>query len=120
MIRTLSAALTFTCCVCAFGLPASAQMGLDGLHDQRREGGRWCMSDHFHYGTGTGSTRALAERDAIGSWAGFTAWEYGDSWGSWRLAASRSMKCEMGTTGWNCSNEARPCRPLSRSARRRK
>ena len=91
--------------------PASAQ-GLEFLHDQRVEGGRVCMSDHFHHGSSGGQpTRAAAERDAISSWAGFTAWEYGNQWGSWRIAASKRMSCSQLTGSWGCQVEARPCRP---------
>ena len=91
---------------------ASAQ-GLDGLHDQRAEGGRWCMSDHFHYGSSSGqSTRAAAEREAASSWGGFTAWEYGNEWGSLRIAASRKMSCSQFGGSWGCEIEARPCRPM--------
>ena len=93
-------------------LPAAAQ-GLDGLHDQRAEGGRWCMSDHSHAGSGSGSTRQAAERDAISNYAGFTAWEYGNNWGSYALAAGKSMSCSQGGGSWSCSLEARPCRPMS-------
>lgn len=90
---------------------ASAQ-GLEFLHDQRVEGGRVCMSDHFHNGSSSGhSTRQAAEREAISSWAGFTAWEYGNQWGSWRIAASKKVNCSQLTGAWGCEVEARPCRP---------
>ena len=35
------------------------------------------MLDHYHDGSGTGSSRQQAERSAIVSWSEFTAWEYG-------------------------------------------
>lgn len=97
--------------------PVSAQ-GLDFLHDQRVEGGRVCMTDHFHHGTSGGQpTRATAEREAIASWAGFTAWEYGNQWGSWRIAASKRVSCSQLTGTWGCQVEARPCRPQMGSSR---
>ena len=92
--------------------PAMAQ-GLDGLHDQRAEGGRWCMSNHPHAGAGSGPTRQAAERDAAANYSSFTAWEYGNSWGSWSLAAGKAANCVQSGTSWSCNIEARPCRPIS-------
>ena len=90
---------------------ASAQ-GLEFLHEQRAEGGRICFTDHFHYGSSSGeASRAAAERSAISSWAGFTALEYGNNWGSWRIAANRKMACSQSGAGWGCEAEARPCKP---------
>lgn len=90
---------------------ASAQ-GLEFLHEQRAEGGRICFTDHFHYGSSSGeASRAAAERSAIASWAGFTALEYGNNWGSWRIAASKKMSCSQSGAGWGCNAEARPCKP---------
>ena len=90
--------------------PVAAQ-GLEFLHAHRAEGGRVCMVDHFHYGSSSGQpTRAAAERAAIADWVGFTAFEYGGRWGSWRLAASKGMSCSQ-SGGWGCNAQARPCRP---------
>ncbi|MFM1815709.1 MAG: hypothetical protein RLZ98_2404 [Pseudomonadota bacterium] len=92
---------------------------LVALHDLRVERGRLCMSDHFHVGSSQGQTsKKIAEREAIASWAGFTAWEYGDHWGNIRLAGSRSMKCAQSGTGWACEVQARPCRAISRKSKR--
>lgn len=86
-------------------------MGLDGLHEQRREGGRVCMIDHFHSGSSTGmKTRKQAEVAAMRDYAGFTAWEYGPRWGSFSSAGSKRVAC-ANASGWGCSVEARPCRP---------
>lgn len=72
------------------------------------------MADHFHYSSSGGqSTRAAAEKEAIGSWSSFTAWEYGNQWGSWRIAGSRKASCSNLNGTWGCQVEARPCRPLS-------
>ena len=50
------------------------QTGLAEMHALRREGGRTCMSDHFHSGSSSGQrSRAAAETAAIRSWADFTA-----------------------------------------------
>lgn len=93
--------------------PVFAQ-ALEDLHDQRAEGGRWCMSDHTHTSSSSGgATRAAAEREAISNWAGFTGWEYGSHWASWRIAGSRTMNCSQSGGAWSCQVEARPCRPLA-------
>jgi hypothetical protein len=68
------------------------------------------MADHYHDGSGTGSTRAAAQRAAIRSWIDFTAWEYGSRWGSYAAAVSKSMSCSGGGGNWTCSTSARPCR----------
>jgi hypothetical protein len=69
------------------------------------------MSDHFHYGSGKAlPNRKAAEAEAIASWVGFTAWEYGDAWGNYRIAASRAMNCSQSGGSWSCETEARPCR----------
>ena len=98
---------------------AADAQGLEFLHSQRVEGGRVCFVDHFHSGSSSGQpNRAAAERAAIESWAGFTALEYGNAWGSWRIAASKRMNCGQGGSGWGCELEARPCR-LNVGGRRR-
>jgi hypothetical protein len=92
------------------GMAAQAEeSGLATMHTWVRVGGRTCMADHFHSGSGSGKTRAQAERQAIQAWVDFTAWEYGSSWGRYSLSASRRMTCERGDS-WNCTVEARPCR----------
>jgi hypothetical protein len=94
------------------GVGAGAQAeetGLAGIHTWVRVGGKTCLADHFHSGSGSGSTRTQAERQAIQSWVDFTAWEYGSSWGRYILSASKKMTCQRGD-GWSCFVEARPCR----------
>lgn len=92
--------------------PASAQdTGLAGIHDWSRVGGKVCLKDHYHSGSSAGEkSRKAAELAAIGSWQGFTAWEYGGAWGSFRNAESKHVKCDGGGTTWGCNVEARPCR----------
>ena len=100
------------------GVGSASAQGLDGLHDQRVEGGKVCFSEHSHAGNGSGATRAAAERDAAGSWEGFTALEYGNLWGSFRLAAGKTMNCSQSGGSWSCYTEARPCRPAGGSGAR--
>ena len=111
MIRkTLLAAVLTAGCTLAF--PAVAQeTGLDQIHDQARQGGRTCMTSHFHYGSSSGqASKKLAETAAINDWRGFTAFEYGLPWGSWQLAAGKSLNCNNSGSSWGCNAEARPCK----------
>ena len=94
-------------------IPAySSDTGLaQTLHAMRREGGRLCMVDHWHYGSsGSHATKAGAQRAAIASWQDFTDLEYGSVWARFSRAASRKMGCSRGGAGWTCDAEARPCR----------
>ena len=84
--------------------------GFAYTHDLRREGGRTCFTDHYHYGSGSGATKAAAQKAAIGSWASFTDFEYGSDWARFSRAASKGMKCSGGTSGVDCQLEARPCK----------
>lgn len=105
----------------AFAMPASAQgAGLDGLHEKRQEGGRICMADHFHDGSGTGRTRKAAEADTARAWAEFTGWEYGAAWASFSTAASKTMTCSDNGGSWSCQASARPCRPAAGKPRSRR
>mgnify|MGYP000960608620 CR=1 FL=1 len=91
---------------------AVVAQGLADLHAQVRIGNRICMLDHFHTGSGTGPSKDAAMKSAIASWSGFTGWEYGGNWGSWRLSESRHGKCEPSLGGgWSCTIHSRPCRP---------
>ena len=93
------------------GTVQSQETGIAEIHEWIRIGRKTCMLDHFHYGNGSGRTRAEAQRAAIRSWAEFTAWEYGDPWGRYRMAASKDMNCSRESPSWTCSVEALPCRP---------
>jgi hypothetical protein len=78
---------------------------------KRRRGGKVCMTDHFHYGSSSGERKKkLARREAIASWRGFTAFEYGNAWASFRLARSKVVRCSRSDSGWGCDIEAVPCR----------
>jgi hypothetical protein len=89
---------------------ADDETGIADIHSLVKVGRKTCMLDHFHSGTGSSPTRALAERQAIQSWIDFTAWEYGTSWGRYSIAASKKMTCDR-SGDWSCFVEARPCRP---------
>lgn len=108
-------------CAAASVLVPSAmanETGLANIHEQRQEGNRICMTSHFHSGSSSGhKTRKQAEGAAAHDWAGFTAWEYGTAWGSYRLAASKSMECSKSAGTWSCHVEARPCRQPPRKRR---
>lgn len=89
---------------------SASETGLASMHTWRKVGGKTCMADHYHTGNGSGTTRALAEKSAISSWADFTALEYGSSWASFKLAAGKQMNCTGSGTSWQCTINALPCR----------
>jgi len=86
--------------------------GLAASHDLRMEGNRICFSDHYHYGSSMGGkTKRAAEIEAIKSWAGFVAFEYGNDWANFAKSGSKSMKCNAPYQGsWSCDLSARPCK----------
>lgn len=87
-----------------------AQDGLAGMHTWARIGGRTCMADHFHDGSGSGTTRAAAARNAIQAWQSFTAWEYSARWARYGSAVSRKLTCSGSRGSFSCNVSARPCR----------
>ena len=95
----------------ALTTPAGAdETGLATSHSLRKEGGRLCMADHFHGGTGTGATKDVARQAAARSWSEFVAFEYGTNWARVGRAASVSVKYSKEEKGWSASIEARPCK----------
>ena len=84
--------------------------GLAYSHDLRKEGGRLCMADHYHSGSGEGRTKEGARKAAIRSWADFTNFEYGTVWARFSLAASPSTRFSKEANGWSAYIDARPCR----------
>ena len=92
------------------GSAVAQETGLAGMHSWTRAGGRTCLLDHFHDGSGSGSTRGAAMRAAIGAWSDFTAFEYGGRWASYGAAVSKRMGCSGGPGNYSCSTSARPCR----------
>ena len=90
---------------------SAAAQGLAGIHEHVRVGAKVCMKDHFHDGSSAGQpSRKAAEAEAIKVWQGFTAWEYGAHWGSFKMAESKAVKCSGGGNSWACNVTARPCR----------
>jgi hypothetical protein len=113
MLKKLAVLLSACGFLAAACFPAAADdNGLAGtIHDLRRESGKLCQADHWHYGNGVGATKKLAMADAVGSWQNFTALEYGSDWSRFQRAANRSVSCEnSGNGSVNCSIEGRPCR----------
>jgi hypothetical protein len=83
--------------------------GFDSIHAKQRVGGKTCFSGHSHNGNGAGATRKIAEMQAIRSWYGYTAGEYGSDWANINKAIGKSMRCSQ-SGGWSCDVEATPCR----------
>ncbi len=84
--------------------------GLDGLHAKIQVGNRLCMAGHAHHGSGSGATREQALADAAHGWGSFTALEYGQVWGDFRVAHNQTVSCAPSGGGWSCSLTASPCR----------
>ncbi|MDQ8698291.1 hypothetical protein [Hyphomicrobium sp. LHD-15] len=95
----------------AIAAPAAADdTGFAYMHDLRKEGGRTCFTDHYHYGSGSGGSKAAAQKDAIVSWASFTDFEYGSDWARYSKAASKGVTCSGSGGSFSCQIEARPCK----------
>ena len=86
------------------------ETGMAGMHEQRREGGKTCMSSHVHTGSGSGPTKDAARQAAIRSWIDFTAFEYGNAWASFANAAAATTRYTKEESGWSATVDARPCR----------
>ena len=72
---------------------------------------KYCMTDHFHYGSSSGrASKKAAQAAATAAWADFTVFEYGSAWGSFKRARSKGISCERTNDGWGCRVEAVPCR----------
>jgi len=112
MIVRVAAVAAFTAglLVAANTTPALS-LSLSGLHDQTIEKGRLCFTDHFHLGSGKeAASKRASIASAIADWNSFAAGEYGDAWGSFKLAADKSAKCFGSGSTWECEIRARPCR----------
>lgn len=94
----------------AAGATRAEETGIAEIHAWVKVGRKTCLVDHFHSGSGSGATKAQAERQAIQAWTDFTAWEYGSPWGRYSISAGQKKSCEQ-TGSWSCFIEARPCRP---------
>lgn len=112
MMSKLTRTLVAAVCAAGFAAPVLADdNGLAAIHDFRREGGRLCFADHWHYGTGSGGTRKAAQADAISNWSSFTALEYGSDWARFNKASSKSLRCQPNGGGsFDCQIEGRPCK----------
>ncbi|MGL4395905.1 MAG: hypothetical protein ACRCS9_05140 [Hyphomicrobium sp.] len=108
--RTVIALAAVAACVGASGVALADETGFASMHTLRKEGGRLCMVDHFHSGTGAGRTKDAAKRAAINSWSSFTAFEYGSNWARFGRAANASAQYTKTETGWSATIDARPCR----------
>jgi hypothetical protein len=91
------------------GAAAQDGMGLAGIHEWVKVGGKTCMADHFHDGQGTGPTKAQAQAAAIRAWVDFTAWEYGRRWAKWQNSVAKSSNCSGTSGNISCSVSSRPC-----------
>ena len=111
MSRLLTAAaLALATTFGAGGGAFANETGIAIIHPWVKIGRKTCFTDHFHYGSGNGATQTHARAAAISAWIWPTDLEYGTSWGNYRLAASKSMKCARRGTLWTCDTQARPCR----------
>jgi hypothetical protein len=98
----------------AFAFAATAAIaddtGLAYSHTLRKEGGRTCMADHYHSGSGEGRSKEGARAAAVRSWVEFTNFEYGTVWARFGVAASPSAHYTKEAQGWSAVVEARPCK----------
>ena len=114
-MKKIATAFAFTAlvgAVAASDVAVASDTGVaQALHSLQRVGGRTCLVDHYHDGSGSGRTRYEALKSAVSAWAGFTSWEYGTSWGRYSIANSKSENCSRDMSGgWSCSISAIPCR----------
>ena len=98
----------------AFSLASTAAVaddtGLAYSHTLRKEGGRTCMADHYHSGSGEGRTKESARAAAVRSWIDFTNFAYGTVWARFGNAAGQSTHYTKADKGWSADVEARPCK----------
>ena len=112
MMKRVSLGLTAAGFGFAMSLTSASadQTGFASMHNQARVGGKMCMTDHYHYGSGDGATKAAAQRAAIGSWQSFTDFEYGSDWARFSKAVGKRVSCSRSGSGYSCQVEGRPCR----------
>lgn len=95
----------------AFAIPAHADdTGFSSIHSKRKVGAKTCFDGHSHNGSGSGPNRKVAELQAVRSWYGYTAGEYGSDWANINKAIGRSMRCAQSGGLWNCDVDATPCK----------
>lgn len=103
-------AAVLTGLIMASSASTAEESGLAASHDLAKEGGRLCMSNHGHSGSGTGASKQSARASAIRSWIEFTGFEYGRAWASFAAAAGSSTRYTKEASGWSATVEGRPCR----------
>lgn len=102
---------TASAAVLLLSSPMPTQAGrLEFLHDKVLIGGHVCMKDHTHLGKGGDANQAIALTKAARDWSDFTAFEYGEAWGNFAIAANKSMSCGQLRDAWMCEVVAVPCR----------
>jgi hypothetical protein len=84
--------------------------GFASSHTLRKEGGKLCMADHAHSGSGTAATKPAAKVAAIRAWAEFTSFEYGSDWARYSRAAGHVVRYTKEEKGWTATVDARPCK----------
>jgi len=89
---------------------AADETGFAYTHDTARVAGKLCMTEHYHYGSGSGATKAAAQKDAISSWASFTDFEYGSDWARFGKAMAKGASCSQSGSEYSCQVQARPCK----------
>jgi hypothetical protein len=94
----------------AIPVARASETGVASIHSWRKVGKRTCLVNHDHQGSGSGISKAIAQRNAIDSWTSFTDFEYGSSWANFKLAIEKRISCEPTGSGYNCSLSAVPCR----------
>lgn len=110
-MRVALSAVCVALSLCLIPTDAKAdETGFADMHTQRREGRKLCHSDHWHYGNGSGKTKALALRAAIQSWASFTAFEYGSTWANWNKASGKSVSYSGSGSTISADISARACK----------
>ena len=105
----IAAAIALGAVLASSGVVLAYETGIAVIHPWVKVGRKICFEDHYHYGSGSGPTQKQAQADAINSWEWPTGLEYGSSWGDYRLAVGKSMKCTRSGAVWSCDTQARPC-----------
>jgi len=106
-------ALTAALMAGVFAMTISARAddtGFASSHNLAKQGGRLCMTDHAHTGTGIGPTKPAARAAAIREWASFTNFEYGSDWASFSAAGGVTTSYTKEASGWSATVDARPCK----------
>jgi len=110
-ISTLVAAAVVAFGVLGPNTSRADETGLAGMHKWVKVGKKTCFEGHEHYGSSAGMRdKKSATAEAIKSWSGFTAFEYGTTWANFNKAHKKRISCTQGSGGWGCEIEAIPCK----------